>query len=45
MFRTLLDQKNILKAIGGVTVGTLVLASGVVWVRRAGKKSEYEIQR
>jgi hypothetical protein len=36
-------RRECLKAIGGVAVGTLALASGIVWLRRAGKKSPYEL--
>jgi hypothetical protein len=34
-------RRKFLKAIGGVTVGTLALASGIVWLR--GRKSVYEL--
>jgi hypothetical protein len=34
-------RRECLKAIGGVAVGTLALASGIVWLR--GKKSVYEL--
>jgi hypothetical protein len=34
-------RRECLKVIGGVTVGTLALASGIVWLR--GKKSVYEL--
>ena len=44
-FGRCLSRRKFLQAIGGVTVGTLALASGIVWVRRGGKKSEYEIHR
>ena len=36
-------RRECLKAIGGVAVGTVALATGIVWLR--GKKSEYEIHR
>ena len=35
------SRRECLKAIGGLAVGTVALASGVVWLR--GKKSAYEL--
>jgi hypothetical protein len=35
------SRRKLLKAIGGATVGTLALASGIVWLN--GKKNAYEL--